>query len=374
MKKYLLTLSVILATAACAVAQVPSEIEDVKDDNVQLGIITPAEPVEETEQEIKEREKRLRELNDDVAYAKASNSIQRGYFVLVADNIQIGNTGYRHYDISNNSNFVLVQGDDGIIQFALNTGMPGSNGLGGWTGKGPVRNKRITLKALEFYHPTVCFIDGLLDVVNDFNSNTECQEIVYDCMQCATKYGISLWCLVHQNPGGDKLVGHLGSILERKVTDIFQTKKDKNDTTGLATFTVHQIKARGRDVPDWKFQVLPSTGWGMPEQLNAAPSENDTPENIKAWLTVGRDDIEWPATKEEIKKIFKSRGGVKYNPALLDNIKVAVNRRYIIPQSPDTMKKGQTHPKFLLNPTEFPVKDDLPFEPPTDEQTVLDFE
>ena len=34
---------------------------------------------------------------------------------------------------------------------------------------------RITLKALEFYHPTVCFIDGLLDVVNDFNSNTECQ-------------------------------------------------------------------------------------------------------------------------------------------------------------------------------------------------------
>lgn len=145
MKKYLLTLSVILATAACAVAQVPSEIEDVKDDNVQLGIITPAEPVEETEQEIKEREKRLRELNDDVAYAKASNSIQRGYFVLVADNIQIGNTGYRHYDISNNSNFVLVQGDDGIIQFALNTGMPGSNGLGGWTGKGTVRNKRITL-------------------------------------------------------------------------------------------------------------------------------------------------------------------------------------------------------------------------------------
>lgn len=145
MKKYLLTLSVILATAAYAVAQVPSEIEDVKDDNVQLGIITPAEPVEETEQEIKEREKRLRELNDDVAYAKASNSIQRGYFVLVADNIQIGNTGYRHYDISNNSNFVLVQGDDGIIQFALNTGMPGSNGLGGWTGKGTVRNKRITL-------------------------------------------------------------------------------------------------------------------------------------------------------------------------------------------------------------------------------------
>ncbi|MBQ6079779.1 MAG: DUF4251 domain-containing protein [Muribaculaceae bacterium] len=143
MKKLLLTLSVILATATCAMAQQPDEVEGITDDNVKLEIITPAEPVVETEQEVKEREKRLREHNDDVAYAKAANSMRRGYFVLVADNIQIGNSGYRHYDISSNSNFVLVQGDDGIVQYALITGSPGVNGLGGWTGKGTVRNKRI---------------------------------------------------------------------------------------------------------------------------------------------------------------------------------------------------------------------------------------
>jgi hypothetical protein len=51
--------------------------------------------------------------------------------------------GYRHYDISRNSNFILVQGDDGIVQFALNTGFPSTNGLGGWTGKGNVRYSRI---------------------------------------------------------------------------------------------------------------------------------------------------------------------------------------------------------------------------------------
>lgn len=232
---------------------------------------------------------------------------------------------------------------------------------------------RLTLKALHEYQPTVCFIDGLLDVVNDFNSNTECAEIIYKCMQAATHYGISLWCLVHQNPGGDKLVGHLGSILERKVTDIFRTSKEKNETTGLATFTVKQLKARGRDVPDWKFQILPITGWGMPEQLNAVPSENDTPENIKRWLSDGRDDIEWPATKEQIKTIFKNRGGVKGTNALFDNVKVAVARRFIIAQPPETMKKGQTHPKFILNPAEFPKREELPFEPPTAEQTVLDF-
>ncbi len=143
MKKLLLTLGALITMGLCATAQTNGEVEIETSDNVKLEIITPAEPVKETKQEIKEREKRLRELNDDVAYAKAYNSMRRGYFVLVADNIQIGNMGYRHYDINSNSNFILVQDSDGIIQFALNTGNPGTNGLGGWTGKGTVRDKRI---------------------------------------------------------------------------------------------------------------------------------------------------------------------------------------------------------------------------------------
>ena len=225
---------------------------------------------------------------------------------------------------------------------------------------------RLTLKALYQYRPTVAFIDGLLDVVNDFNSNTECAETIYKCMQAATHYNISLWCLVHQNPGADKLVGHLGSMLERKVTDIFVTKKDKNDTTGEATFNVHQMKARGRDVPDWKFRVLPVGGWGVPEQLNTEPKLNDAPENIKAWLTTGRYDIEWPASKDKIKSIFKNRGGVANKPAQDDNMKVALNRRFIIPQPKETRAKGQTHIKYILNPEEFP--DDDPFGKPTEEK------
>lgn len=143
MKKLILMLGAI-TVGLCAMAQSHVQaIVDDEDDNVRLEIISPAQPVQETEQEIKEREKRLRELNDDVAYAKALNSLHRGYFVFVADNIQIGNTGYRHYDISNNSNFILVQGEDGIIQYALNTGFPGTNGLGGWTGKGRVGKKTL---------------------------------------------------------------------------------------------------------------------------------------------------------------------------------------------------------------------------------------
>lgn len=225
---------------------------------------------------------------------------------------------------------------------------------------------RLTLKALYQYRPTVAFIDGLLDVVNDFNSNTECAETIYKCMQAATHYNISLWCLVHQNPGADKLVGHLGSMLERKVTDIFVTKKDKNDTTGDATFNVHQMKARGRDIPDWKFKVLPVGGWGVPEQLNTEPKLNDTPEAIKQWLKAGRYDIEWPATKEQIKTIFKNRGGVSNRTAQSDNLKVALNRRFIIEQPKESRAKGQNYIKYILNPEDFPVDD--PFGQPEEEK------
>lgn len=147
MKKIFLTLTVLLSMGLCAMAQsVTDEVDIVTSDDVNLEIITPAEPVKESKQEIKEREKKLRELNDDLAYAKSSNSMRRGYFVLVADNIQVGSMGYRHYDISANTNFILVQDTDGIIQYALNMGHPGINGLGGWTGKGTVRDKRITYK------------------------------------------------------------------------------------------------------------------------------------------------------------------------------------------------------------------------------------
>ena len=147
MKRIILTLAALMTIGLATTAQtVKNEVDIETSDNVKLDIITPAEPVKETKEQIKEREKRLRELEDDVAYAKASNSLRRGYFVFLADMVQLGNAGYRRYDINSNSNFILVQDFDGIIQYALNTGSPGSNGMGGWTGKGTVRDKRISYK------------------------------------------------------------------------------------------------------------------------------------------------------------------------------------------------------------------------------------
>ena len=172
---------------------------------------------------------------------------------------------------------------------------------------------RMTLKAIWEYRPNIVFIDGLMDVIADFNDNVMCQELIYKCMQVASNYDISLWCLLHQNPGGEKLVGHLGSFVERKVTDIFQTKKKKDEATGEVLFTVSQKKARSRDVADWQFRVNPVGSWGMPEQIGVNGDTDTTSASYRElqdvdtyfksynWTSIG-------ATYTDLEKHLRSKG------------------------------------------------------------------
>ena len=213
---------------------------------------------------------------------------------------------------------------------------------------------RMVLKAIwdNREELTAVFIDGLLDVVADFNDNRICQEVIYECMQVASHYGISVWCVVHQNPGGEKLVGHLGSFLERKVTDVIATAKDKSAPDG-PIFKVTQKKARGRDFPDWKFHVLPITSWGVPEQIREGSAKVNTKynvEQVKQWLEQYQNEVEWPATLTDIRtKIFRDKACIKDNNDLQDCITMATKRLFLKPQKEDEYQEGQTKPKYYLN-------------------------
>ena len=173
---------------------------------------------------------------------------------------------------------------------------------------------RKTLKAIYEVKPTIVFIDGLLDLVNDFNKNDECQRLIYRCMQVASHYGISVWCLVHQNPGNTtKLVGHLGSMLERKVTDVFCCIKETNDKT------------------------------------NTHADNDISIESIEEWLRADKDNIEQPATLEAYKDIIRQRGHIKASDMLQQCIERARNKRVLIPQEKAEYERGQKHPKYYLS-------------------------
>lgn len=134
------------------------------------------------------------------------------------------------------------------------------------------------LKAIWQVRPTDIFLDGMLDIVEDYNDQKECQPIIRKCMMLATYYDASLWAVLHENPMVDKLVGTLGSITQRKVSEIFSVIKVKQcdlkpneqrpDLPDIY-FRVKQNKARGKDVADWLFQyVTNSGGWGEPKEID----------------------------------------------------------------------------------------------------------
>lgn len=137
---------------------------------------------------------------------------------------------------------------------------------------------RKILKAIWVVKPTDIFIDGLLDIVEDYNDQKECQPIIRKCMMLATEYDASLWAVLHENPMVDKLVGTLGSIAQRKVSEIFVVIKVKQSELKEPErrpdlpeiyFRVKQVKARGKDVSDWLFRYETNVGgWGQPVELD----------------------------------------------------------------------------------------------------------
>lgn len=134
------------------------------------------------------------------------------------------------------------------------------------------------LKLAYEIKPDVMFIDGLLDIVEDYNEQKECTPIIRELMIMATHYDMSTWCVLHENPTTEKMVGSLGSIAQRKVTEVFAVRKHKNEKEKERKpnrppiyFSVEQLKARGKDVEDWDFEILSIEGWGRPQEISETP-------------------------------------------------------------------------------------------------------
>lgn len=181
---------------------------------------------------------------------------------------------------------------------------------------------RKTLKAIYQFRPDdgrtmVVFLDGLLDVIEDFNDNKECAEVIYNCMKVASHYGISLWCLVHENPGNNtKMVGHAGSMLARKVTDVFSTVKEKKG--GDITFTITQKKARSKDVEDIKFHIFDGkNSFGIPVVDDSYDPREELFNRALQTLAKKRGKITWPKAATTIERNIFGNGSNTKNVDIL---------------------------------------------------------
>ena len=236
---------------------------------------------------------------------------------------------------------------------------------------------RKILKAVYVVKPNVIFLDGMLDIVNDYNNQEECAPIIRQCMMLSTHYDVSLWLVLHENPMADKLVGTLGSITQRKATEVFAVRKHKQSEEAKRVenrpdiyFTVKQLKARGRDAKDWDFEVVPGTGgWGMPlelddlgDHINDPEAEQRRKERAEAddyfkqfnWTSVG-------TTYTDLERFLRSKG-VTSNRKMQSLFNTALEASIIY--------KSEKKKYYYNGLKEIPndKTEDIPFEKPADNE------
>ena len=175
---------------------------------------------------------------------------------------------------------------------------------------------RLIRMAIEILHPNAVFIDGIRDIIGDFNDNAESAQLVGELMALAETKNICVWNTLHMNPrpGNDdesKMRGHLGTELGNKITDTLVSIKSKQ-SDGTVTFTVKQNDARGKDMEDWKFEVTDAAGaLGVPRIFGGGEFINDEEAKRKReaddyfsrypWTAIG-------ATYTDLEKFLRSKG------------------------------------------------------------------
>lgn len=222
---------------------------------------------------------------------------------------------------------------------------------------------QIIRQAIDILNPDAVFIDGIRDIIGDFNDNKESSSLVGELMSLAEQKGICIWNVLHMNPrpsndDESKMRGHLGTELGNKVTDTLVSFKKKDSSTGRVLFTVKQQDARGKDLDDWQFEVTDDAGaLGVPrivgnvtgiDRQQREEVTGDDPEQIKQWITEGIHKYHFPMTRSDVKKlIFADIGNQKNSGKQQADLNIAINLGYL---ENSTMKSGNG--SYMLQPPE----------------------
>lgn len=110
------------------------------------------------------------------------------------------------------------------------------------------------LQMIVLWKPDVVYLDGLVDLVVDPNDQAESKAYITEMSRLAMKYNVSIWSVLHVNPGTEKMRGHLGTIMAQKASDVLQCLKE-TQPDGTVIFTVEQTDTRNKDINKFSFAI-----------------------------------------------------------------------------------------------------------------------
>lgn len=147
-------------------------------------------------------------------------------------------------------------------------------------------------RVIKEIKPTAVFIDGVADLIGNFNDVEQSNYIVNELMRVSAEEQCAVINVIHTNKGKDdnNMKGHLGTALLQKSSDVFEVKRDK--VSGI--FSVTQTDCRNAPVKDFAFAL---DCYGIPHSsatirdVAAAQKEQSAVEECRATLIKVFDDV-----------------------------------------------------------------------------------
>lgn len=135
----------------------------------------------------------------------------------------------------------------------------------------------VLLSAVAHIRPQITIVDGIADLIQDFNDIGQSCEIISMLMKISQSYDTAIVNVLHTNKSRDdhNMKGHLGSMLLQKASDVFEVRK-----YGGGDFAAYHVDSRNAQIHPIFFHV---------KQNHDAPDIQITPKDAE--MTMGTRKI-----------------------------------------------------------------------------------
>lgn len=174
---------------------------------------------------------------------------------------------------------VMARGILRMAGFPTNTNNPRLSVLS-WRGKTPAEQERLLFRTARRVRPQLIVLDGITDIVGDFNDLTASTTIITRLLGLASELDCSILSVLHLNPqttkgAVGKATGMLGSILYKKVS--VEIRVSAEDDTKDARREVRFLKCRNGN-PERFWFTIDETG---PHLTTPAPATTGNVEKVR---------------------------------------------------------------------------------------------
>ena len=182
-------------------------------------------------------------------------------------------------------------------------------------------------KSIQLDKPDLVFIDGIADLIYNYNDVIESQQVVNKLAAMANEFNCCIVVVMHQNKGSNdkNMKGHLGTMLFQKCSDVFNVEKCGN------LFVVNHAVSRHRSCEDIAFKLdanaVPMDAIAD-RQLQMEIEQKNQDDQVRDVIKVAFENAEVALTRNQIAENIKAKAGLKMSRTY-EIIRIAIKRGLI---------------------------------------------